>query len=139
HSSSELPHELEMVAKADGNRATSDQLDRNGWHLEMGHGIPSDPAGDDGAVELFVAQFNREIGEDCVGAFNDGMDRPQVTLLKSVDKDTERHRSSSRSTSRCFSSMRATVSLPSARRVGGVRAAASCTITSASRCGSPGC
>src|SRR5262249_11300716 len=105
----------------------------------MGYGIPSDPAGDDGAIELLVAQLNREIGEDCIGAFNDGVDRPQVTLLKSVDKDTGRHRSSSRSTSRFFSSMRATVSLPSARRVGGLLAAASCTITCASRCGSPGC
>src|SRR5262249_19195068 len=47
---------------------------------------------------------------------------------KSVDKDTGRQRSSSRCTSRCFSSMRATVSLPSARRVGGLLAAASWTI-----------
>src|SRR5215469_5711309 len=58
---------------------------------------------------------------------------------KSVDTETERHRLSSRSTSRFFSSMRATVSLPSARRFGGSRAAASCTITCARRCGSPGC
>src|SRR5215469_3387625 len=58
---------------------------------------------------------------------------------KSVDTETERHRASSRSTSRFFSSMRATVSLPSARRFGGSRAAASCTITCARRCGSPGC
>src|SRR5215470_1808967 len=61
-----------------------------------------------------------------------------LSRVKSVDKDTERQRSSSRSTSRCFSSMRATVSLPSARRVGGLRAAASWTIACASRRGSPG-
>src|SRR5262249_27729297 len=64
---------------------------------------------------------------------------PQAALPKSVDRDTERHCSSSRSTSRFFSSTRATVSLPSARRVGGLRAAVSWTITCASRCGSPGC
>src|SRR5262249_54521286 len=139
HSSSELPHQLEMVAETEGSRAMSNQLDRNGWRLEMGHGVPSDLPGDDGAINLLVAQFDREIGEDRIGTLNDGVGRAQVTRLKSVDKDTERHRSSSRPTSRCFCSMRATVSLPSARRLGGWLSAASCTSTCASRCGSPGC
>jgi hypothetical protein len=48
----------------------------------MGQSVPSDPARDDGAIGLLVAQFNFEIGEDGVGTFNDGVDRPQVTLLK---------------------------------------------------------
>jgi hypothetical protein len=32
---------------------------------------PSDPARDDGAAQLLVAQFNFEI-KGCVGLFNDG-------------------------------------------------------------------
>jgi hypothetical protein len=36
----------------------------------------------DGAIQLLVAQFNLEFGEGCVRLLNDGMDRPQVTLLR---------------------------------------------------------
>src|SRR5262249_41215133 len=61
-----------------------------------------------------------------------------LSRVKSVDKDTERQRSSSACTWRFFSSMRATVSLPSARRVGGRLVDASFMIACASRRGSPG-
>ena len=46
----------------------------------MAHGVPSDLAGDDGAIRLLIAQFNLESGEGRVRLFNDRVDRPQVTL-----------------------------------------------------------
>ena len=72
HSPGELPHQLEVVAKTGGHGALSDQIGRSGWRLAMDHGVPPDPAGDDGAIQLLVAQFNLEIGEGCVGLFNMG-------------------------------------------------------------------
>jgi hypothetical protein len=57
--------------------ALSVKLHRNGWHLELGHRVPSDPAGDDGAIYLIVAQLNLEIGEGRVGLFDDGVGCPQ--------------------------------------------------------------
>jgi hypothetical protein len=83
HSPGELPHQFEVVAKTSGHCALSDQVDRRVWRLALDHGVPSDPARDEGAIPLGVAQFDDlEIEEGRVGSFDDRMGRPQETLLK---------------------------------------------------------
>jgi hypothetical protein len=90
HSSGELPYQLEMIAETGGHRALSVKLHRNGWHLKLGYRVPSDPPGDDGAIQQRVAQFNLEIGEGRVGLFNDRVDRCQVTLLNNLTEAKNR-------------------------------------------------